>query len=179
MAEHIMVDIETFGKSNKTVIPWLGAVKFDADTVIGRFSVGIDPADCQRYGLEMDADTVMWWMHPDRDEARKQLVDTPKVDLHSALSGFALWAQETAPDKRGDLWGNGATFDNVKLKAAFDAAHIKYPFSYKQDACYRTMKNRCPDIEFLRVGTFHNPVDDAFSQAVHLQKICRHMGVDL
>ena len=124
MATHIMGDIETLAKSNKAVLLSLGGVKFDGDKIIDRFHVGIDAADCQRYGLEIDADTVMWWLHPDRDAARQELHTLGKVDLFAALDGFAIWVRETPDSERGSFWGNGATFDNVKLKAAYDAVGL-------------------------------------------------------
>lgn len=176
---HTMVDIETLGKSSRALIWSLGAVKFNADEILDRFHVGIDPVDAQRYGLELDADTIMWWMHPDRDAARKQQLELGRVDLFAALDGFDIWTKSTPEDERGSCWGNGATFDNVLLKNAYAAARLDYPFSYKQDECYRTMRNRAPDVEFERIGTHHDGLADAESQAVHLQKICKHLRIAL
>lgn len=177
--KHIMVDLETFSTANNALIVTLGAVLFDANTILDRFSVGIEPSDAQRYGLHVDAATVMWWMDPERDAARRILFEQAKVDLDSALMGFKQWVEQVPEDERGSVWGNGATFDNVKLKSAYDAARLDYPFTYKQDECYRTLKNRCPNIEFTRVGLLHVAVDDAESQATHLQAICRQLGVEL
>jgi hypothetical protein len=180
MTHHIMGDIETLAtKSHKPVLLAIGGVKFDGDQIIDRFQVGIDPEDCERYGLEIEASTVMWWFDAKRDQARKEVLEMGKVDLFAALDGFATWVRETPEPERGSFWGKGATFDNVKVKGAFDAVGLEYPFSYRQDECYRTLANRCKDVEYVQIGTAHNPLSDAESQAVHLQAICKQYAIEL
>lgn len=179
MARHVMADIETFATSNNALIVSIGGVRFDDTAIIDRFHVGIDPVDAERYGLKIDAATVMYWLDPKRDAARKQLFELPKVDLFSALDGFAAWVGQTPVDERGSLWGKGATFDNVRIKSAYDAIGLEYPFTYRQDECYRTLANRCPDVKYEQIGTAHNALDDAESQALHLQAICKKYGIAL
>lgn len=180
MIKHIMSDIETLGVSNKPVFLSLGAVRFTKDEIVDRFHVGIDPKDCQRYGLEIDAGTAWdYWADPKQAEARDKLHALPKIDLFSALDGFAAWVNQTPADEQGSLWGNGATFDNVAIRSAYDAVQLDYPFHYRKDECYRTLKNRCPDVEYAQVGTAHDALDDAESQALHLQKICLQYGIML
>lgn len=181
---HVMLDIETMSLSNDGLIFAIGAVKFTKDKVIDRFLVGVDPEDAQRYGGQIDAGTVMWWFDPERDEARRQMFELPKVDLASALWGFIDWCRQLPPGEAlplGSLWGNGAGFDNVLLKSAYRMADIDLGdvFGYRQHECYRTMRNRFPDVEFERVGTYHNPADDAESQARHLMAICQKHGIEL
>lgn len=177
---HVMLDIETLGvKSTKPVLLSIGAVKFDAENIIDRFHVGVDPVDCQRYGLDIDASTVWWWLSQSRAEAREALINLPRVDLLSALDGFSMWVAQTPRSELGSLWGKGATFDNVRLRSAFGAVHLEFPFSYKQDECYRTLANRCPDVEYAQIGTEHDGLADAESQAIHLQAICRQYAIAL
>lgn len=176
---HVMTDIETLAQSNKPVLLEIGAAKFDMTGVLDTFHIAIDPADCQRYGLEIDASTIMWWFDPKRDEARKRQVELGRIDLFAALDGFAMWVNQTPKESLGSNWGKGATFDNVKLKAAYDAAGIEYPFGFRQDECYRTMANRFPDVEFTPIGTKHSGVDDAVSQATHLVMIAKTHGIEL
>ena len=186
MQYHVMVDIETLGTGNNALPLSIGAVKFSKDAILGKFEVGIDPDDAQRYGRTITGGTVMWWFDPARDEARKRIFEMPKVDLSSALQGFADWCQmnpdETVSDfsenapKLGSLWGNGAIFDNVILESAATATHTDWPFDFRRNECYCTLKNRNPDVEFTRHGVHHSAVDDALSQALHLQLICAARG---
>lgn len=179
MAIHVMGDIETLSTANNPVLLMIGAVKFNKTEIIDRFHVGIEPADGERYGLKIDAKTVMWWFDPKRDEARKLIWELPKIDLFAALDGFDMWVKQTPADQLGSFWGKGATFDNVKLKSAYDAVGLDYPFHYRQDECYRTMANRAPDVVYEQLGVAHWGVDDAESQAVHLQHICAKYGIEL
>lgn len=177
---HVMHDYESWAlKSTKPCLISHGAVKFDGRDIIDRFHVRIDPADCQRFGLEIEAETVEWWMDDARAEARTQLGTMGKVDLVSALGGYAQWVGETPADQLGSSWSNGSNFDNARLKEIFRITGLEWPFSYKQEECYRTMRNRFPDVGFQRLGVHHGALDDAESQAVHLQEICFLKGIAL
>lgn len=180
MAIHVMADIETLGLADDCVPLSIGGVKFDGDTIVDKFHVGIDPVDAERYGLKVDAATAWnYWADPKRDEARRRLFELPKVDLFAALDGFAIWVGETPVDQRGSLFGKGATFDNVRIKKFYDAVGLSYPFTYRQDECYRTLANRCPDVKYEQFGVAHDALDDAISQALHLIKIAKAHGIVL
>jgi hypothetical protein len=71
------------------------------------------------------------------------------------------------------IWGNGSTFDNVILRSAFAAAGLEYPVRFWADQCYRTKKNEAPGVPMIREGQHHKALDDAISQAKHLQAIWR------
>lgn len=176
---HVMHDIETFSTANNPVIFALGACKFTTEGVIDRFEIGIDPADCQRLGLHIDAGTVMWWMHDDRAEARKYLNEIGKIDLFAALDGYSMWLNQTPKEALGSMWANGATFDHVKLGSAFKACGLPLPWHYRQEECYRTISNRFKDVKFERQGIAHGPLDDSLSQAFHLVEINKAHGLSL
>jgi len=180
---HIMWDLETFGlpKARKIPIPSaLGAVKFDGATIIDKFRVGIDPVDAERYGLTVDASTFLWWLDPKRDAARTALLALDKVPLDAALYGLTAWVQETPADEIGSAFGKGSTFDNVLLKQYYEVLGGEaYPFTYRQDECYRTIANRNPDIEYHQVGVAHDALDDAVSQALHMQQIAAAGRIEL
>lgn len=170
---HIMLDLETWGNGNKAVIVSIGACKFTRDEITDRFHVGVDPASCHARGLEIDADTILWWMDPERREALDEWLKLERVDLASALLGFSMWA-ESGPGILA-IWGNGSTFDNVILRSAYKATGQEYPVKFWQDQCYRTMKNLTPHVPIQREGTHHDALDDAITQARHLQAIWREL----
>lgn len=169
---HIMLDLETLGTKNNAMIISIGAVRMTDTEILDNFHVGIEPATCAPFDLKIEGDTVKWWLHPDREPAREAWLALEKVDITSALLGFGVWATEkgSAPT----IWGNGATFDNVMLRHACEVVGIDYPTPFYKDACYRTVKNMAPFITLERLGTHHDAVDDARSQAAHLQKIWAH-----
>lgn len=168
MRTNVMVDIETLGKGNNAVILSIGAVKFDpwGHNVEESFYVAIDPESCQAHGLKLDASTVMWWMQDERSAARTLMVKDKRVNLADALYGFTDWFGEDKP-----VWGNGATFDNVILTSAYSACAIERPWQFWNDKCYRTVKCMASSVKLVREGTYHNALDDAISQAKHLQKL--------
>lgn len=170
MTRHVMIDLETFGTAHDAMIVAIGAVKFDPmdkNADIDSFHAIIAPASCEPFKFSMSADTVMWWMHPDRSEARKFLLADECVDLVTALDGLAAWY---GPDSL-PTWGNGASFDNVILRTAFERVGIPCPWMFYHDRCYRTMKGFALHVDMKREGTHHNALHDAVSQARHLQAI--------
>ncbi len=177
---HVMIDIETWGTENDAVIVSLGAVKFDPaqaskDIISDSFHVAIDPQSCMAYKLSVSANTLKWWMDPARDTPRNDWINQEKVDLATALDGFSQWyGTQSLP-----TWGNGATFDNIIMRSAFKAVGMELPWDFWDDRCYRTMKNLAPGIKLERVGTYHNALDDAITQAKHLQAITDHLGIHL
>jgi hypothetical protein len=167
---NVMLDLETWGTGNNALTVSIGACKFDGDTILDRFHVAIDPVSAQAFGLEIDASTILWWLDPAQDEARRNWLSQEKIDLASAITGFDMWCKES-PGVMA-IWGNGATFDNVILRSAFKAVGQEYPVRFWGDQCYRTVKNRS-HIKIVREGVHHNALDDAISQAKHLQAIWR------
>lgn len=181
MATHVMADIETFGTKVGSVIHEIGACKFNGDTILDRFHVAIDIEDAAHMGQTFDAKTVLYWMHPKRAEARERIFDEnlPRHPLFNAVDGFIIWVNETPESELGSLWGKGSTFDNMHLQAAAERCNLPWPFTYRQDECYRTFANRFPDVAYEQTGTQHVGVDDAVSQAMHLQEICKAHGIAL
>jgi len=158
---------ETLGKSPGSVIVSIGAVKFADRSIISKFYCHIDAESCVRAGLKMDPSTVLWWLQ--QNEAARLELCKPALPLGNVLVAFATWLD----DPNANVWGNGATFDNALLAAAYDASFIPRPWSHLGDRCYRTIKNANRDlpIDPYKVGTHHNAVDDAESQALHLMVI--------
>lgn len=179
MPTHVMLDLETLGTEKGSIILSIGAVKFDpmGDTIDEAFEVFIDPVNSQKCGFEMSASTIWWWLQPERSDAREQLVKHKDnwVDVGSALDLFRDWfGYDSLP-----VWGNSAAFDNELLKAYFDRANMDVPWNFWDDCCYRTLKGLARDVKLERVGTYHSAVDDATSQALHLQKIVKHLNIKL
>lgn len=175
MSIQVTVDLETLSTRHDGMIISIGAVKHDDRQIIDSFHVAIDPKDAERYGRHISAGTTLWWLDEERADARRSWLKQSQLDMDSALDGFAKWfGLESLP-----VWGNGATFDNVLLRSSFDAVGIPCPWGHWHDRCYRTLKNMAPSIPLVREGVHHNAVDDAMSQAKHLQAIVQALGIML
>lgn len=165
----IMLDLETMGTAGDSAIIAIGAVAFDSLSIIGRFYTNVNLQSCIDLGMKVDGSTVIWWMGQS-DQARSIFSDK-SPHLNESLTEFTNWFNSVNGD---EVWGNGASFDNVILSTAYNKAGLAQPWKFWNDRCYRTVKNMNPSIKLNRVGTYHNAVDDAESQALHLIDILKH-----
>lgn len=184
MEKHIMLDLETMGKGPEAAIVSIGAVEVlpEVGSVGAEFYRVVDLASSMRNGGVVDGSTIMWWMRQN-DAARAALntEGTPahRADIYSVLNDFIDWVHALVPpNEHGvsdvDVWGNGATFDNVILSSAFgNTGMLKRPWGYRNDRCYRTLKNLYPQIKCPDVGVKHHALDDARAQGLHLIELLK------
>ena len=166
---HVMIDLETMGTRPDAPIIAIGAVAFDEKAIHSEFYVVVDLADSVAEGGVMDPNTVLWWMKQS-DEARAEFAREGQ-ELGLALGMFREWIGPYADG----VWGNGASFDNVILSEAYRRMGNEAPWPFWKDRCYRTMKS-ISAVPMERGGTHHNALDDARTQAIHLQMISKDMG---
>jgi len=172
---NVMIDLETMGVNNNAAIVAIGAVAFDIfeNTLGPEFYQTIDLASSVENGGVMDASTVLWWMAQSKEAQRE--FERPGLEELTVLDYFEIYLKQFGDDVK--VWGNGASFDNVILSNAYRRYHLKAPWEYYNDRCYRTMKSLAPHIKIKREGTHHNALSDAISQAKHLQRILAKPGV--
>lgn len=169
---NIMLDLETMGNGPQAAIIAIGAVAFDPETkTLGpEFYRTVDLQSSVDCGGVMDPSTVMWWMQQG-DEARAAFT-RPGQHIIGALIDFKDYVQELPDPEKVKVWGNGAAFDNVILASAYRRQQMHPPWEFRNDRCFRTMRDLAPpDLDFKRIGTYHNALDDAKSQAVYLMDI--------
>lgn len=162
---HIMLDLETMGNGPQAAIIAIGAVAFDLSGIKDRFYTQVSLESSISAGLIADPSTIMWWMQQS-DEARAAFKDNDKaLALGGALVQFAEWLRAAGGEQ---VWGNGASFDNAILSNAYRATGSEQPWKFWNDRCYRTFKSLLNAVPMQRVGTHHNALHDAESQAQHL-----------
>ena len=172
MSTNCMLDLETLGTGPNALILSIGAAKFSAGRAVlhvdDTFHQAIEPVTAFALGGVIDPDTVLWWMQPEREASRKSWLSLKRVHITEALEGFAQWLGEDAL-----VWGNGASFDNVILRRAYERAGMDCPWGAFSDRCYRTKKAEAPDVKTPRRGVFHCAVDDAIYQVEHLSNVLK------
>lgn len=182
---HVMIDLETMSSNSNAAIVSIGACTFSVKHGVNpvKFYINVSLQDCMKYGLHVDGNTVMWWLKQS-EEARSALQADEKALLYvqpSKLSD-ALTELERFLNYRMHeykIWGNGAAFDNVVLANAYRALGDFMPINFRNDSCYRTMKNMFPHVPIPeRKGTHHNALDDAVFQAEHLIEIFKHLRIE-
>lgn len=175
----VMVDIETLDTSQSAVVLSIGAIAFDPHSKeLGeKFYVefSTDVALQQKVGRTVGAETAVWWMQ--QSEAAKKLFSkvapegVRRVSTAQGLSEFSSFLSRNGGLEM-QLWGNGADFDNVIIGSLYDSFGMLKPWSYGKNRCYRTMKRLFgQNVPCVRQGVHHNGLDDAITQAVHLQEI--------
>lgn len=174
-----MVDIETLDTVQSAVVLSIGAVVFDPESnELGeKFYVEFtdDLRNQQARGRTINGDTVAWWMQQSA-EARLLFApeESPGANRFTTITGLTEFSHYMARNggKNVELWGNGADFDNVIIGSLYDSFDMKKPWSYGKNRCYRTIKRLFgEDVPLVRQGVYHNGLDDAITQAVHLQGI--------
>lgn len=172
MATHIMLDLETLGKAPGCIVLQIGACVFDRNGPTDQtFKTAISTAASRRLGLTTDTDTLAWWADQSGeaqavlDECHAPGAPTP-AEAAVYFNEFLRSANPNPDNLR--LWGNGAAFDNVILRAMFAACGVEPEWPWWGDLCYRTLRAMRPDIERPAfVGTPHDALDDALNQARH------------
>ncbi|AFH21867.1 exonuclease [environmental Halophage eHP-11] len=156
MTNRCMIDIETLGRSEGAAIVELGACCFDAGGVGKTFDESICLVSCQDHGLEIDAETLEWWLSQD-SEARECLVGGRP--LEAVLSEFNQWYDAD------EVWARSPVFDCNILTAAYHAVGMSTPWEFWETRDQRTLTNLHEEIDTDRDGIEHRAVDDAVYQA--------------
>jgi exodeoxyribonuclease VIII len=165
---NIMVDIETLGTDNNSLILSISAVEFDL--ISGRtgreFEIGINLDDQIANGAIVDVATCIWWFKQD-EAAVKALFRLPRISLKKALYDFNFWLDE-CKTKNSDikLWGNGVSFDNVIIRNLYKRANVEFVLPYWCDTDVRTLVTlgNIDTRNFAFNGIKHRGIDDCKHQ---------------
>jgi len=174
----IMLDLETLSSGPDAAIVAIGAACFGNerfDPTVDNFYAIVELGSSVRAGGLINASTVEWWMGQSA-EARSSFSDENRYHIGDALWRFQNFCGRAASCVR--VWGNGAGFDNVVLRRAYERSWIEPPWAWRDDRCYRTLKNLRPDIPFepFQGSIPHRADHDAINQAIHAQKILKAIG---
>ena len=164
---HVMHDLETAGTVAGCQVFSIGAVRFAADGLHEEF-YAVPELDTQiALGLTQDPDTMAWWADQ-TEAARVVLTQEAKLDFREVLTAYRRFLKQW-PDVR--VWGNGSDFDNAIVAKCYKVADVALPWKFWHSRCYRTLKSMSTASGLQRVGTYHNALDDAKTQAAHLVDI--------
>jgi hypothetical protein len=173
----VMIDIESLDIQPTAAIASIGAVWFDPHgTRIGdTFHLHVDLEDCQRHGLTIGADTVLWWLKQSGDAqaalGNGQLDAAPLATALEALHAF-LAADEDGPD---EVWCNGASFDFPILANAYARIGWKTPWPFWRERDLRTLKGLYQAQRIERHAMAHHALNDAIHQARLVQHLMRNI----
>jgi hypothetical protein len=152
-----MLDIETLGTEPGAVVLSIGAVRFDDAGIVDEFYQSVSLKSCQEAGLEVDADTLNWWLQQG-DDAQKVL--SGGADLRTALEAFAEFYAGA-----DEIWAFSPSFDCAILGEAYDAVGMNEPWHYRDQRDCRTLVELPGAVDLEQNGTEHHALDDAKYQA--------------
>lgn len=153
----VMVDIETLGTKPGHAILSVGAVRFDSGGLGDEFYRSVSLESCQDAGLEIDANTLEWWLG--QDDAVTGVL-TGGDELTEVLEDFAAFYGTSE-----EIWAFSPSFDCDILAEAYEAVGIVPPWNYYEERCCRTLAALpiWPDVD--QDGDKHDALDDAKYQA--------------
>lgn len=169
--KNVMVDLETLGQTPGFVVLSIGAVEFNRNGLGKEFYEVINVGSSMEHYLAVEEKTKTEFWDKQSHEARQVLRDASNeetsVPLPQALDQFNRYLTTLDSKRNIAVWGNGSEFDNAGLNVAYKMAGIEPAWEFWNNRCYRTLKNLIPGPKLVRVGTYHNALDDAKSQALH------------
>ena len=170
--KNIMLDLETMGNGPQSAIVAIGAVYFDEQEFGDTFYRKVSLDSSIKAGLKVDASTIIWWLKQSED-ARGELTDEQtSYSLCDVLFELKQFFKQKTNIK---VWGNGAGFDNVILRSAYEVTNQKVPWEFWNDRCFRTIRNifRIPGYVRPEKYLAHHALHDAMAQAEELMCISR------
>ena len=176
---HLMIDLETMGNKPTAPIVSIGAVFFDPQSgKIGEeFYTAVQLESAMAQGAQADGDTIIWWMKQST-EARAAICADDAMSISAALSELSHFINRHADNpKYLKVWGNGASFDNVILRGAYERAGHVTPWKFWNDQDVRTIVDLGravgfdPKRDMPFEGEMHNALADAKHQATYVSAI--------
>jgi hypothetical protein len=123
-------------------------------------------------GLEVDSDTLAWWMQQDAEVRKQVMTGTQEVrffckDLELYIAGVV------ASHKEYRIWSTSAKVDFGCVPVLFKRVQHPYPIYHRSERCARTFlemtKLRHPKMKLPKGVTTHNAEDDCKRQIADLQ----------
>lgn len=144
---NVMIDVETMGHGPSAAVLSIGVVPFQihpddcsvapaAYWVEVRCSLGA----ASRAGLEVNADTVEWWLAQSQD-AREALIREPRHDDYRAfLAAFAASLRTiNGRDAELTVWAKPPQYDLVTLRAQLAKFGVDEPWQHRNEQDLRTV----------------------------------------
>lgn len=177
--KHVMVDIETLGIENDTVVLSIAAVQFDGnaqgESISYTCSVD-DVAQQIQIWRSVSASTLAWWLKQS-EEARGQVLLDKSASSPPDLTWeqFQVKLEQFLADKY--VWANGPDFDIdilTNLLGYGPGSHELVPFNKRR--CVRTIKELVPKTARPERTGAHVALDDCLYQIELVRDAYRRAG---
>ena len=161
---HVMIDIETAGKSENAIVLTIAAVDiFNPENHIYLKLNSYEQHE--QFKRSMDVDTMFWWF-----SQSKEIIDENWFGLQGQVSDLYHWLGRFGFDVR--VWANGVDFDLPIVKSLLKDYGIPVYWQYYNQRCMRFLKDHpkfCSMFNEIRERK-HSALDDALFQAKIVRK---------
>jgi hypothetical protein len=180
--KHIVVDIETLGRTPGSVILSVGAVASTAGGAYEKlmrshFYRAIDVADSLGFGFTTEDETMAWWRTQSGGAFRAALAGGETAE--GAMQQLNAFINKVRGDQRMKLrvWANGSNFDIPMLEAYMRRFGFTPAWRYNEVRDLRTLGDFLSMdrhvIEHPSDHIAHHALDDAVSQMNALQAMLK------
>jgi hypothetical protein len=163
----IMIDLETLSTDTDTAVVSIGACLFDIKTgeIPSTFYMSLQLQDQFDNGRKVSESTLKWWFT--QNDSAKSVFRENAMPPKEALDLFSNWLTLNVPDiRKRKVWGNGSGFDVSIMEHMYKASSIPVPWTFGNIMDFRTFRRFMADgAKVENIGTHHNALDDALSQA--------------
>lgn len=148
---NIMVDIETIGKVQDATIFQIAAASFDivSGEILNTIDLKLDVRSVEDF--QADGDTLLWWLNENKELLTK-LLNEGDLSEPKFYRLFREWMIAESLDSEGNetdyelaMWGNGISFDIVRLRNKFEKHNMPFPISYRNEFDVRTILELASD----------------------------------
>ena len=166
---HIMVDLETLGTEDDSVILSVAAVKFDIKTgeILDKLYKKIDIEDSMKLGFKIYPDTFKWWV--------KQNVESFKEAFNDSITEFEVLDELMEFIGKDDfLWANSPTFDISMLRYHLKTNNYIIHWNFYNQRDVRTIAsidNKIKKEIVKQNPMIHNALEDCLIQIKYVVKI--------
>lgn len=162
----MMIDLETMGTQHNTVVLSIGAVFFDLEKgILGpEFYAILDRDNQLEKGCTFTKETMQWWSK--QAPEAKAIFQKEGADPVTVLSTFTKFYKQ---HPKTAVWGNGSSFDISIMQELYQTYGSTAPWDFWNVMDLRTFRRFVGKNALVeKLGTNHNALDDAKSQAKYV-----------
>ena len=174
MTTHAMIDLETLGAQNNTVVLTFGGVKFDPNSIsetYQHFYHRLEVDEQIARGRTTDESTLEWWGRQDPKVMEEAMGEGNRTSVDQVLTDLTRWCVGVDA-----IWAQGSTFDIPIMENLFKQyeKHVPWPFWKIRDA--RTLMQIMPsDPRKAMNFEAHNALEDCKVQALCVQLVLQQL----
>lgn len=173
----VSLDLETLGVTPGSVVLDVGMAVVSPQGLVVSHVVRLDVGAQIAAGATVDAGTLEWWMHPDRNDARRAAFSGRHCPpLGKGLDEILQFLQDNSVGRNRRMWGNGSSFDCGLLAATYRRAGRLAPWDHWTERDLRTLRDVAPAAAVRpRDRVPHVAEDDAVVQLFELHSMIAHL----